>query len=657
MLLSARVSGRLGARAQRIRGRHFLVADILAVSASVYIALLLATDGLLGAHYAWDNPGVAVVPIIVRPIAAYAFGLYRRAWAQASVADMWQILAAAAVGSGASVTLFLAVLGPLHAPGTTDFPRAFWVIEGLLSLAGLCATRFVVRALSDMSIPVPRSVSQAEPQPVLIFGAGNAGALMARSCRREPRAGVLPMGFLDDDRGKHGTWVAGLPVLGGLGDVGRAATRTGARMLLITMPDAPGEAVRRVMDAAVAAGLSVRTVPPLHELVDGTLDAFRVRPVRVEDLLSRQPVTEHAAGVEEIIRGNVIMITGAGGSIGSELARQVFAFGPRTLVLVDRAESSLYLIQRELELRAADEPHACELSVHLTNVASRAAIGRLVADTRPAVIFHAAAYKHVPMMEEHPSEGAQVNIGGTIAVVGAAVEAGVPRFVLVSTDKAVEPTSVMGATKRIAEWIVADAARRTGRAFVSVRFGNVLGSSGSILPIIESQLAKGEPLTVTDPRMTRYFMTIQEAGSLILDAAAVGEPGDLFVLDMGKPILIMDLVRDVVRLAGRDMDSVKVKVIGFRPGEKLHEKLFYDKESVVPTDVEKILRVKNASPPHGVEQRAQELLALAFGDHDDELRKRLFAAVTGDDDTRPQRPTRVSVAEPKGRVRAEVAGE
>jgi len=603
------------------------VADIASVALAAYVALSLATDGL-GTEPSRFR-AVAIVPILLRPIVAHSFALYRRAWAQATVTDLLHILGAVGVGTIASVTLFYGVLAPAGAAGTEDFPRAFWLIEPLLTLSALCATRFVIRALSDVSA-LPHGAATVAAQPVLMFGAGNAGALMARSCRREQRAGVVPVGFLDDDARKHRTSVAGVPVLGGLDDLERAVAVTGARMLLITMPHASGEAIRRVMNAAVAAGMTVRTVPPLHELVDGTLDAFRVRRVRVEDLLTRQPANEHAPGVDEAIRDNVVMITGAGGSIGSELARQVYAFGPRKLVLVDRAESSLYLIQRELELRAGDGRGAGELSVHLTNVASRAAIGRLVADTLPAVIFHAAAYKHVPMMEEHPSEGAQVNIGGTMAVVAAAVAAGVPRFVLVSTDKAVEPSSIMGATKRIAEWIVADAAKRTGNAFVAVRFGNVLGSAGSILPIIESQLEKGEALTITDPGMTRYFMTIQEAGLLILDAAAVGRPGDLFVLDMGHPIRIMDLVRDVVRLAGRDMQTVRVKVTGFRPGEKLHEKLFYDRESVEPTDVEKILRVKNFAVPADIQERAHELLQFAFGDQDEELRRRLFAAVAGD---------------------------
>jgi FlaA1/EpsC-like NDP-sugar epimerase len=320
-------------------------------------------------------------------------------------------------------------------------------------------------------------------------------------------------------------------------------------------------------------------------------------------------------------------VTGAGGSIGSELARQVYSLGPSRLVLVDRAESPLYMIQRELELRALDGRGAGDLSIHLANVASRAVMTRLIADTRPAVIFHAAACKHVPMMEEHPSEGVQVNVGGTMAVLSAAVDAGVPRFVLVSTDKAVEPSSVMGATKRMAEWLVEDAAARTGSPYVSVRFGNVLGSAGSVLPIFQGQLENGEAITITHPEMSRYFMTIQEAGWLILDAAAIGRPGDLFVLDMGEPVKIVDMARDLIRLAGRADDSVPIRFTGLRPGEKLHERLFYETENVQQTDVDKIFRVIDAQGPDDIDERAQRLLQLAFGDRDEELRTMLFASV------------------------------
>jgi FlaA1/EpsC-like NDP-sugar epimerase len=634
-LLSARsfptayVAARLAALARGIRGRHLLVLDLFAVALSVYVALALRLDGLMTIRDIATYLPVALLPVIVRPIVASRFGLYRLAWAQASVADMTQILWATAVGSLVSAALFFAVLSPVGVGTPAGFPRSFWVMECVLSLAGICGSRFFVRALSDLRTTFQAGRAPDSLTPVILFGAGRTGAMMARSCRREPRAGVNPVGFLDDDSSKHGASVAGLPVFGGLGELDRAIARTGARMALITMPNAPGVAVRRVMDAVVAAGLEVRIMPAVRDLLDGSLNAFRVRQIRVEDLLSRQQVTLHAPGVDETIRGNVIMITGAGGSIGSELARQVYSFHPRKIVLVDRAESPLYLIQRELELRAADGAGGGELSVHLANVASRAAIGRLVGETQPAVIFHAAAYKHVPMMEEHPSEGAQVNIGGTLAVVGAAVAAGVPRFVLVSTDKAVEPSSVMGATKRLAEWIVTDAARRTGNPYVAVRFGNVLGSAGSILPILQGQLEKGEPLTITDPQMTRYFMTLREAGWLILDAAAIGKPGDLFVLDMGEPIGIMDMVRDLVRLAGRDMDTVPVRVTGLRPGEKLHEKLFYDNETAVQTDVANILRVKHGAPPLDIEERARALLLLAFGDRDDQLRTQLFATVAG----------------------------
>jgi len=452
--------------------------------------------------------------------------------------------------------------------------------------------------------------------------------MMARSAARDPRGGVIPVGFLDDDPARRDAIVADLPVFGGLDQLGRAIRLTSARMLLITMPSARGSAIRRVMEGAQQAGLEVRTMPDIHELLDGSLDALRIRRVKVEDLLARDPVTTHAPGVAQIVRDQIVMVTGAGGSIGSELARQLYGFHPKRLVLVDRAESPLYLIQRELELRALSGRGSGELSIHLANVASRQVIGRLIEDEKPTAIFHAAACKHVPMMEEHPSEGIQVNVGGTMAVLSAAVQAGVPRFVLVSTDKAVEPSSVMGATKRVAEWLVADTARFTGRPYVSVPFGNVLGSNGSVLPIFQSQLENGEPLTVTHPEMTRYFMTIQEACWLILDAAAIGRPGDLFVLDMGEPVRIVDLANDLIRLSGRDADSVPIRYTGLRPGEKLTEKLFYESEKVDETDVTKILRVKDTPAPRDIRDRARRLLALALGDTDDALRQALFDVVT-----------------------------
>jgi FlaA1/EpsC-like NDP-sugar epimerase len=376
-------------------------------------------------------------------------------------------------------------------------------------------------------------------------------------------------------------------------------------------------------------------VPGVHELLDGSLGAFRVRRVRVEDLIRRPEVARLGEGVASIVRDRVVLVTGGGGSIGSELARQVRSLGPRKLVLVDRGESALYAIQRELEDHRADRASQCDVEVHLANIVSRELMRRLIDEVRPDVILHAAANKHVPLMESHPCEAVQVNIGGTLSLLDAALSAGVPRFVLVSTDKAVAPTSTMGATKRIAEWLVGDVAQRTGRAYVAVRFGNVLGSTGSVIPIFQSQLENGDPLTVTHPAMTRYFMTIGEASALILEAAALGQPGDVFVLDMGEPLRILDLARDFVRLAGRDPDTVPIVFTGLRPGEKLHERLFYDDERRRPTAHPKVILADAGAPPEGVRGLALDLLGLADGAHDALLREGLFGAVNEHSGRRP----------------------
>ncbi len=425
-----------------------------------------------------------------------------------------------------------------------------------------------------------------------------------------------------------GGLVANLRVYGGLQGLAKAVDATGAQAVLITMPSASGSQIRQVVDAALALGLEVRTVPSMNDLLDGTMDAYRVRRVQVADLLRRPTGNTHSTAVYDTLRDKTVVITGAGGSIGSELARQVFSIGPRRLVLVDRAESALYLVQRDLETRRAHGLGRGEVRAHLANVASRAAMDRLIATETPDVIFHAAAYKHVPMMEEHPSDAVYVNIGGTLSLLDAAVAAGVDRFVLVSTDKAVRPSNVMGASKRVAEMLVADAARRTGKAYVSVRFGNVLGSTGSVVPIFQEQLEKSEPLSITHPEMTRYFMTIPEASWLILDAAALGTNGDLFVLDMGEPIRIVDLARDLVRLAGRDPDTQPMDIVGIRPGEKLHEELFYDAERVEPTAVPKVLKAVSERPPATLRDDVRSLLALATGAQEEYLRETLLAYVT-----------------------------
>ena len=611
-------------------GRDFFLLDILSVALAVVLTFDLRYEGFDGIQRAIAFGPIVALPILIRPIVQFRLGLYQRVWQYASIGDLMQILLSIAIGSLIAVVGAYGVLGPTGAASLAGFPVSFWILEAILSLAFIAGTRLSLRALNELRMRQRRDRHDVKAVETLLFGAGEAGAAVARSAIRERRAGVRAVGFLDDDGARTGQRVAGLPVLGTLDDLDTAIVRTGARQLLITMPNAAGDAIRRVTRAALAAGLQVRTVPPLHELLDGTLDAYRVRRLQVEDLLRRPLVTDRLPMVEPMIAGKTVMITGGGGSIGGELARQVWTLGPAHLVLVDRAESALYAIQRELLGGHHEAARDSRLSVHLANVASRAVVERLIRQVEPDIILHAAAYKHVPLMETHPSDAVQVNIGGTLAVLEAAEASGVERFVLVSTDKAVEPSSVMGATKRVAEWLVGDVAARSGLAYVSVRFGNVLGSNGSVVPIFQNQLERGEPLTITHPDMTRYFMTIPEAAWLILDAAALGRPGQTFVLDMGEPISIIDLAKDLARLAGRDPESVPIEITGLRPGEKLTEALFYDTEQVQPTASPKVMLVSAGSPPMGIRDTVRGLLMLASGEHDDVVRRELFALVNGE---------------------------
>jgi FlaA1/EpsC-like NDP-sugar epimerase len=614
----------------RLRGRHLFLLDTAGILIASWVAMSIRRDTFVQPEAAVPFAFLLMALVLaVRTMVDIRFGLYRHDWRYASVPDLQRIVLAVVAGTIVAAgllfvmdTLYSQVAGAML---SESLPRSFWLTEILLTLTFVGGSRFGIRALHDFA-----SLGRSPARPAndaLLYGAGSIGAMIARSARRVPQAGVLPRGFLDDDPALAGKRVAGLPVYGGLEALASAVAATGANTLLITASNASGASIRRIMDAATALRLEVRTVPSMVELLDGTVDAHRVRKVRVEDLLRRPTTTEHASEVAHVFPGKVVLITGAGGSIGSELARQVMALRPRRVILLDRAESALFDIHRQLAEAYAGS--TVELHLELANVSSRAAIQRIVERERPDVILHAAAYKHVPMMEQHPSDAIHVNVAGTMALLDAAAEAGVDRFVLVSTDKAVKPSSVMGASKRLAEMLVADTARRTGRPYVSVRFGNVLGSNGSVVPIFTDQLERGRPLTITHPDMTRYFMTIPEASWLILDAAALGRAGDLFVLDMGEPVRIIDLARDVTRLAGRDPDSQPIEFTGLRPGEKLHEELFYAQEQALPTTSPKVLRVAADEPPTDIRACVGRLLEFATGTHDEDLRAELSRIVGG----------------------------
>jgi FlaA1/EpsC-like NDP-sugar epimerase len=451
---------------------------------------------------------------------------------------------------------------------------------------------------------------------VLIVGAGNGGQQVVFELRRNPELRSAPIGFVDDDPRKQGMRVAGYKVLGDIDGLPRVLDDAEPDEVIIAIPSAPGMLRQKVVTACRERGILVRTLPTTFELLSGGVDLMhQVREVRVEDVLGREPVRVEIDRVGAYLQNRVVLVTGAGGSIGSELCRQIARVAPKRLVLVDHSENALFEIRRELE----EERHFTRAAAVLADCKDATRMSEVFGEHTPSVVFHAAAYKHVQLMEENPVEAVRNNAVATRIVAAAAGESGAERFVLVSTDKAVSPATVMGASKALAEW-AAEAAqhRHPGTRYSSVRFGNVLGSSGSVVPIFRRQIAQGGPVTVTDERMTRYFMTIPEAVQLIIRSGELALGGEVFVLEMGDPVKIAELARNMIRLAGREPDvDIAVEVVGKRPGEKLHEELFNPGERPLPTPAERIVAaVRPAVDPQWVEgafARIEELVYAGDG--------------------------------------------
>ncbi len=434
------------------------------------------------------------------------------------------------------------------------------------------------------------------PRRLLVVGAGEAGRALVEELRRDGYA-VEAVGFLDDDPALVGTEVAGLPVLGPTDDLVAAARNSAADEILIAIPTAGGALIRRLVLLSRRAGLPFRIVPGIRAIIEGDVTFAQVRPVAPEDLLGRESATLRAGDARAAVAGRSVLVTGAGGSIGAELCRQLLQLGPAELLLLGRGENSIFEIAAELEPLRGD----VALRLLIADVRDAARLDVLAARHRPDLIFHAAAHKHVPLMEENPEEAVQVNVGGTANMIRYAARAGAGRFVLISTDKAVDPHSVMGASKRVAELLVAHAgAQGNGTRFMSVRFGNVLGSRGSVVPLFLRQLRAGRPLTITDPEMTRYFMTIKEAVLLVIEAMVLGEQGVTYILDMGEPVSILELARNLLALSGYDPEGGDegpgIRFTGLRPGEKLHEALHGPDEILEPSDNPLIRKARPLSP-------------------------------------------------------------
>jgi FlaA1/EpsC-like NDP-sugar epimerase len=589
----------------RYRRLFLLPVDVFLVAASHVLAYLLRFEGSI------PEPQMAVfwtgllISVLVKPVCFFAMGFYRRLWRYASIPDLLHIVKAVTLATVASSLL---TVFAIHFHG---YSRSVFLLDWLLVNALLMGRSLVWRVLQEHRYSRRRTRG---PRTVIV-GAGMAGRMLFQEIRHNPELNYSVVGFLDDDRAKAGANISGRPVLGTIRQLRRIAREQSATHVVIAIPSAPAKLIREVVHACQEAGLQVRTLPPITDMLDPGRLAAQLREVNLEDLLGRDPVRLETDRIAAYLVGRRVLVTGAGGSIGSELCRQLARFQPAELVLFDVAETPLHHIQLELE---RDFPKQRVRPV-LADVRDAEQVRRVFRDGRPQVVFHAAAYKHVPMMEHHPLEAVKTNVIGTRNLALAAEEAGVERFVMISTDKAVNPTNVMGASKRAAEVFVQAFSEKSRTDFITVRFGNVLGSNGSVVPLFREQIARGGPVTVTHRDVTRYFMTIPEASQLVLQAGSMGQGGEIFLLDMGEPVKIVELAEELIRLSGLvPYEDIPIAFTGLRPGEKLFEELLIDGEGIRPTAHKKILvAAARPLPLDEAERHVEELAScVAKGDPD-----------------------------------------
>jgi FlaA1/EpsC-like NDP-sugar epimerase len=549
--------------------------------ASSYIAFWVRFDGTIPSHdwALWRDTLAAL--LVARGTMFVAFRLYEGLWRYTSVRDLLHIL----LSVGLSSLAFLVVIQ--EGLRVTSYPLSILLIDALLLTCFAGGVRFIARVHRDL-------VAGTGGRKVLIYGAGDAGEAVVREMRLSLSTEYDPVGFVDDDPGKAGQRIHGVPVLGTREDLPRIMMRQQPDEVLVTIPRAEPSTYRAVVRALERFEVPIKTLPHLREILDGNVSTSLIRDLSLEDLLRRTPVGLSQEPLLELIGGRMILVTGAGGSIGAELCRQIAALNPSGLILYERHENSLYSILNDLTNHGA---LTGALYPVIGDVTDRSRFKAVLEEHRPEIVFHAAAHKHVPLMEENICEAVKNNVLGTRVAIEVAEECGVERFILISTDKAVNPVSIMGATKRVAELMLQSRASGNRTTFVTVRFGNVLGSNGSVIPLFVEQLKHRGPLTVTHPDVRRYFMLIPEAVQLVLHAAAAGEPNSIYVLDMGEPVRLVDVARDLIRLSGFRPDEVPITFIGLRPGEKLDEELVGRDEVVSPSPVQSVMQVRPHRTP------------------------------------------------------------
>ncbi|HXK14982.1 MAG TPA: nucleoside-diphosphate sugar epimerase/dehydratase [Gaiellaceae bacterium] len=559
-----------------------LVFDAVLIVASWRLTFFLRFDKTTPIFYRHLLDWQVVAMVVAIKLSVFVlFGFYNRWWRYVSTRDMW----GAARGVTVASALTYLILYAFPPAVTSRLPRSIAALDFLLLLAFVAGSRLLARTLIER----PPAGLVARGKEVLIIGAGDAGQLMVREMQRNRQLHYTPIGFVDDDPRKRGDRIHGVRVLGTTDDLAHLLRDNKPDEVLIAIPSAPGRVRQMIVETCRAEDVPVKTLPGLHELIAGDLNLGRqIRPVQVEDVLGRQQVEVDLGLVAAYVKDKTVAVTGAGGSIGSELCRQLARLGVARLVLVDKGESALFEIERELK---EDRDFSAVVPV-LANSGDRAKMRQVFERYRPEVLFHAAAYKHVGMLEANPLQAVVNNVLATRALAEVAVEFGVERFVLISTDKAANPKNVMGQSKAVCEWIIESFALHpeVDTRFVAVRFGNVLGSSGSVIPIFRKQIEQGGPVRVTTPEMTRFFMTIPEASSLVVQAGAMGGRGQVYVLDMGEPVKILDLAKQMIRLSGRNEEDIPIIFTGARAGEKVHEVLWNEGEAVGPTSHPKIMR-------------------------------------------------------------------
>lgn len=506
----------------------------------------------------------------------YLFKLYNRAWSYASMGELVAIIQAVTLGSVGALALIYFASWPL--------PLSIVIMQWAFTIILIGGSRLAWRVYVEHK----KTNGCKSGRRALIIGAGDAGAMVAREFKGQCN-NVLPVGFIDDDLNKQNITVLGLPVLGTRGSIPQVVTRFNIDLIIIAMPSINNGNIREIVEICRKTGLETKILPGIYQIINGHVSVNHLRPVQLEDLLHREPVRVDLEKVASYLKGEIVLITGAGGSIGSELCRQVSLYKPKKMILLGHGENSIHKIWLELQEKFKEIP----LEVEIADVRDRPRINYIFEKHRPGVVFHAAAHKHVPLMEMHPDEAVKTNVFGTLNVSDVAERVGVKVFVMISTDKAVNPSSVMGATKRMAEMIIQNKNKVSDTIFTAVRFGNVLGSNGSVVPIFQQQIARGGPITVTHPEMKRYFMTIPEAVQLVIQAGAMAEEGEVFVLDMGEPVKIVDLAKDMIKFSGLEPEKdIKIKFTGIRPGEKLFEELLTAEEGSCATKHKRIFIAK-----------------------------------------------------------------